>query len=146
MANNASKFQPKSEYAKKLLDPRWQKMRLEVFQRDNYTCQSCGSTEKTLHAHHTFYRSDVDGPWDYQPSSIVTLCDECHEIEHVSFAEKKNWLIESAAAAGFRTSEEVGRLRDILDMLAAAISGAASMDDVNVMIDSHVSSVRRRSE
>lgn len=57
--------------------------RCEVFERDNYTCQCCGSRSKAghsvvLHAHHldsfALYedkRFDVDNG--------VTLCDKCHD-------------------------------------------------------------------
>lgn len=34
----------KEEYAKKLMDPRWQKKRLEIFKRDGWKCQNCGLT------------------------------------------------------------------------------------------------------
>jgi len=66
-------------YADLLKDPRWQRRRLEVFQRDNFTCQSCGSTEKSLQVHHQFYLKGYM-PWDYEPAMLVTLCEECHEL------------------------------------------------------------------
>lgn len=31
----------KSDYSQKLLDPRWQRKRLEILQRDDFTCQVC---------------------------------------------------------------------------------------------------------
>jgi 5-methylcytosine-specific restriction endonuclease McrA len=34
-------------YGDKLKDPRWQKRRLEIFKRDEWTCQQCGDTETT---------------------------------------------------------------------------------------------------
>lgn len=69
-----------TEYAKKLLDPRWQKKRLEIFERDKFTFQICESTENTLHVHHRYYIWGND-PWDYPSESLVTLCDECHGQE-----------------------------------------------------------------
>jgi 5-methylcytosine-specific restriction endonuclease McrA len=71
----------KSEYSQKLLDPRWQKKRLEILQRDDWRCQSCGEKEKTLHVHHTEYFHGCD-PWDYPDILMITLCDHCHESEH----------------------------------------------------------------
>jgi len=73
----------KSEYSQKLLDPRWQKKRLEIMQRDNWSCQLCGDTENTLHVHHAFYLNDKD-IWDYPENLLITLCDSCHEEEHSS--------------------------------------------------------------
>lgn len=69
-----------SSYREKLLDPRWQKKRLGILSRDNFTCQQCASTEKTLHVHHHGYCQNLD-PWDYPDAALLTLCWECHEME-----------------------------------------------------------------
>ena len=42
----------KQVYSEKLRDPRWQKRRLEILERDAWQCQACLSTAKTLHVHH----------------------------------------------------------------------------------------------
>lgn len=67
-----------SEYWKLLQDPRWQKMRLEVLDREKFTCQECGATDKTLHVHHTFYAKGRK-PWEYEPSDLRCLCADCHK-------------------------------------------------------------------
>lgn len=69
-------------YDEKLLDPRWQKKRLAVFNRDNFTCQNkkCGNTERTLHVHHLAYLGNLE-PWEYPDDMLLTLCDTCHEKE-----------------------------------------------------------------
>lgn len=77
---NRSKGLFMSEYSKKLLDPRWQKKRLEVLQRDKFTCQSCKDNERTLHVHHCYYEWDKD-PWTYNNNTLITLCAICHEYE-----------------------------------------------------------------
>lgn len=66
---------------KDYLDPRWQKKRLEILERDNFTCIICGSTEKTLHVHHKKYIRNRK-VWDYDNDYLVSLCDNCHNIEH----------------------------------------------------------------
>ncbi len=66
-----------SDYAEKLKDPRWQKKRLEIFQRDNWTCKKCGEKTKTLHIHHLLYIPRVE-PWDIPSGFLVTLCEDCH--------------------------------------------------------------------
>lgn len=74
-------------YYEKLKDPRWQKKRLEVMQRDGFDCTSChDGTTSTLNVHHRVaYRKNTD-PWDYELDELVTLCESCHaEIsEYVS--------------------------------------------------------------
>lgn len=67
-------------YLEKLKDPRWQKKRLEILQRDEWTCKICFDGESTLHVHHRYYTYGAD-PWDYPNEALVTLCHACHEGE-----------------------------------------------------------------
>lgn len=71
-------------YADKLKDPRWQKKRLQIMERDNFTCQCCFSKRNPLTVHHKFYIEGVS-PWDYQDLCYITLCDRCHERFHEYF-------------------------------------------------------------
>ncbi len=70
----------KSEYLELLKDPRWQRKRLEILERDSWTCQVCKSKDMTLHVHHCWYEDGVE-PWDYPDGCFVTLCEVCHERE-----------------------------------------------------------------
>lgn len=36
-----NKINPDMTYSQKLRDPRWQKKRLEILERDSFTCQHC---------------------------------------------------------------------------------------------------------
>lgn len=74
-----------ASYAEKLKDPRWQKKRLEIFQRDDFMCQLCNSKERTLHVHHTEYSGD---PWEADDNSLITYCELCHEM--IEFCKTKN--------------------------------------------------------
>lgn len=65
-------------YSEKLKDPRWQKKRLQILERDDWRCQNCFDKEKTLHVHHLCYMEKKD-PWDYEENYLLTLCHECHE-------------------------------------------------------------------
>lgn len=69
----------KSAYAQKLLDPRWQRLRLEILQRDNFACTYCGDTKGTLFVHHGFYTAGKQ-PWEYPVDSLHTTCSECHSM------------------------------------------------------------------
>lgn len=69
-------------YAQKLTDPRWQKKRLEILSRDEFKCQYCGETTKTLHVHHYSYNKSRN-PWDCEDGDVTTLCEECHYIYHI---------------------------------------------------------------
>lgn len=70
----------KETYAELLRKPEWQKKRLEIMQRDNFTCQYCGSKENELQVHHRVYRKGTK-PWEYDNDELITLCNRCHEVE-----------------------------------------------------------------
>ena len=76
----------KPTYAEMLRDPRWQRRRLEILSRDEFTCQRCRSTTKELHAHHKFYLSGGKSPWEYGDEHLITLCLDCHEHATKSMA------------------------------------------------------------
>ena len=94
----------KSSYSEKLLDPRWQKKRLEILNRDNFQCQECGEQTKTLHVHHCIYRRDFE-PWEYPEKSLVTLCCDCHAHESAAWLESRKTLTDDLAAFGFLASD-----------------------------------------
>jgi len=64
-------------YSEKLKSPMWQKQRLSILNRDNFTCQKCNCTDTQLHVHHYKYISGRD-PWEYEDDNFVTLCKYCH--------------------------------------------------------------------
>ena len=64
------------DLSEKYNDPRWQKKRLKVFERDGFRCQACGTTTETLHAHHKRYSGEL---WDSIDDDIQTLCEVCHK-------------------------------------------------------------------
>jgi len=97
----------KKTYAEKLRDPRWQKKRLEVLQRDGWTCQRCNAKDKTLHVHHYHYVRGKE-PWEYENNSLVTLCERCHEIEASELASIEHYLLEVLRKQGWLTLEIYG--------------------------------------
>lgn len=71
-------------YSEKLRNPKWQKRRLEILNRDHWTCQLCGDKETTLHVHHNYYNGN---PWDAKDAGLITLCEDCHKIEECQKAD-----------------------------------------------------------
>lgn len=90
----------KSKYSEKLRDPRWQKKRLEVFERDKWACKNCNSTKNTLNAHHLYYELATD-PWEYPLRAFITLCQYCHEKERQSRPEAEKNLLAVLGTLGF---------------------------------------------
>jgi hypothetical protein len=72
-------------YRERLLDPRWQKRRLEVLDERGWKCENCGATEDTLHVHHGYYERGLD-PWEYGDEYLHVLCDGCHSKTHALMA------------------------------------------------------------
>ncbi len=87
-------------YAEKLLDPRWQKKRLEVLERDKFTCQGCGDTRSTLHVHHFWYNKGAD-PWNHPMESLITYCERCHQEEQARHLEAVEDLMVVLKKKGF---------------------------------------------
>ena len=69
--------------------------RKKVFEKDNYTCQKCGSHGGILNAHHIVYLSDIirDNKIEFYNNKIrcdllwnltneITLCKKCHTEVH----------------------------------------------------------------
>lgn len=68
-----------AKYSELLKDPRWQRKRLKILERDGFLCQSCLDGESTLHVHHTVYSKGL--PWEVPDSCLITLCENCHAQE-----------------------------------------------------------------
>ena len=86
-------------YSEKLKDPRWQKKRLEIMERDEFYCHNCGNHEMTLHVHHIAY-SDGE-PWDIENELLITLCELCHENETIEIKNSAKELISTLKSKGF---------------------------------------------
>jgi len=62
----------------------WERLRKEVYERDNFTCQNCGSLggqkgNTELHAHHVVPKAKGGG---HHLSNLKTLCKSCHNAVH----------------------------------------------------------------
>jgi 5-methylcytosine-specific restriction endonuclease McrA len=78
-------------YAEKLKDPRWQKKRLEILERDEWRCCWCEDEKEQLHVHHGCYQYGFD-PWDYDDETMWTLCASCHRYVEERMAEIRDLI------------------------------------------------------
>ena len=107
-------------YSQLLRDPRWQRKRLEILNRDDWRCQICAQIDKPLNVHHLFY---IKGraPWQYLDSAFTTLCDECHvHLEDIDapvteLVDRWEWLID--AAMGSTTEDGIEYLAHVFESL-----------------------------
>jgi len=63
------------KYLDQLKSPKWQKKRLEILSRDNWTCKKCGDKDTELHVHHLKYSGK---PYESNNDDLITLCKHCH--------------------------------------------------------------------
>lgn len=110
----------KMTYGEQLKHPNWQRKRLEVLQRDEFTCTVCSDSESTLHVHHKSY---IKGrmAWEYEGTQLVTLCETCHEAAHAETDAVKA-LIAQLPLDG------PGCVRDATSLIAGWAHGQQGMD------------------
>ena len=60
----------------KTQDPRWQRRRMEILNRDDFTCVACKAKDKPLHVHHKRYSGEL---WESPDEDLQTLCEDCHQ-------------------------------------------------------------------
>jgi len=134
MAKKKSK--QKNEYFEKYKDPRWQKIRLKVLERDEWVCKKCYDPDSTLHIHHRYYLKNKE-PWEYPLESLITLCEECHNYEKelrlgyeksLLFALREKFLAEdiSELAIGFHEME----LLSMSEVIASVYKWALSKENI----------------
>lgn len=104
----------KITYIEKLKDPRWQKKRLGILNRDEFACRICGNEKKTLHVHHCGYSYDIKEPWNYPDSWLLTLCSDCHTDETEALKNVRQQLLEICYSFSF-TSDDYNCLFDFLN-------------------------------
>lgn len=132
----------KSEYVEKLKDPRWQKKRLEAFERDEWTCQRCGDSESTLVVHHFHYEKGKE-PWEYPLKHLVTLCEDCHENERLTRHDNEQALLKILRVRGFFGDDLMGitngfnnlRLTKPPEVFSSIIEWVLSNDDLMQHLD-----------
>jgi hypothetical protein len=71
----------KPTYREQLLDPRWQRKRLEMLEAASWECSSCGGGKITLHVHHRRYFKGRMA-WEYSNEELEVLCKDCHAEKH----------------------------------------------------------------
>jgi len=110
-------------YSELLKDPRWQKKRLKVLERDEWKCNKCGDKSQQLHVHHKKY---IHGkkPWEYTFNMLETLCAECHKDHH-----KKEKLYE------YFKDVELENVKYVIDIHSVLQEYKVVPDDLKFMYD-----------
>jgi 5-methylcytosine-specific restriction endonuclease McrA len=106
------------EYMERLRDPRWQRTRLAVLERADWSCEGCGTREVNLQIHHGYYERGLL-PWEYPPEALFCLCDICHEWAEAKKAEAYGEL---GLIPPWQQPHAVTLLRELRRLLADGVS------------------------
>lgn len=112
---------PQKSYSEKLKDPRWQKKRLFILERDEWVCQCCYNDEITLHVHHMKYMGE--NPWECDDKFLITLCEHCHEQETQSSKMVASKLHKFLNTLGFLSKDILWEIDKIESIKHNHISG-----------------------
>ena len=66
----------------------WQRKKNSVLERDDYTCQICGSSSGIMQVHHITYKHCKGKAYNAPMGDLITLCEYCHahdDGDHVPF-------------------------------------------------------------
>jgi 5-methylcytosine-specific restriction endonuclease McrA len=110
-------------YQEKLKDPRWQKKRLKILERDSWCCQICHDGNSSLNIHHLQYQKGLD-PWEYEDDKLLTICEAHHEfitVHKIPECLIKLWIVSKSKLDSSRLSE---LFEDYIEGVCANIKGA----------------------
>ena len=76
----------RERYSRQLKSSSWFQKRDKVLERDQHTCQCCGSNSNLQVHHKQYHAKKSDGswfaPWAYDDKYLITLCESCHQKGH----------------------------------------------------------------
>ena len=113
-----------STYYQKLKSPQWQRVRLRIMERDNFTCWICGDKNNTLNIHHKTYRKGAE-PWEYDDENFVTLCESCHHKSHERIEAVKNNMMNQSYFIVLDAMNEGGKKLHHLCSFAELLNSSA---------------------
>ena len=124
-----------SKWATQFRDSRWQQKRLEIMERDKWTCKSCGASGEgvTLNVHHAYYESGK-APWEYPNQTLVTWCETCHTERHCMMKQMQEELIRHPLAAAKGALALSVNYSEVLEYIGIADEYCHLPSDPDVMI------------
>lgn len=118
-------------YSDKLKNPKWQKKRLEILNRDNFECQFCYDKETMLCVHHISYNGQ---PWEQKNELLITLCENCHKTEEEYLKESTACAIKELKNNGF-TAVSFSSLSKIFDTNRNWKENEPAFDVLKMVVD-----------
>lgn len=116
-------------YEEQLADPRWQKKRLKVLERDKWTCTKCGDKKTQLEVHHRKYKGKK--AWNTPLRDLKTHCSVCHFEETVIQMFERNQLKPHMQKLGFAFGNCKGEGKK-LDLIVGLVYTLSTMTEQQV--------------
>ena len=148
-----------SKWSSAFRDSRWQQKRLEIMERDKWTCRSCGASGEgvTLNVHHAYYESGK-APWEYPSQSLITWCEFCHTKRHAMMKQMQEELITCTLTAAIGALQLTINYQEVFEAVEesagnmpgehviAALIRAASEAHEDAYVDGHDAGKREAEE
>lgn len=121
----------KDSFSEQYKNPKWQKKRLKILERDNYQCQHCDESELTLQVHHLSYPKGIN-IWECKDENLITLCEPCHRrvtdlIDLVRVKSEEQMFVEfMSTCAAVHSSVQL----DVSDYLGMVLSLLVNRKDM----------------
>ena len=121
-----------SKWSSAFRDSRWQKKRLQVMERDKWTCRSCGERGEgiTLNVHHIFYEKGR-APWEYDDDMLVTWCEDCHTSRH----KLQKCILKSMANVGICSLTNIMPILDDPELIMALGNMNATPETIKSLVN-----------
>lgn len=133
-----------STYKEQLRDPRWQKRRLEIMERDKWTCRKCESKIATLNVHHLCYLKKA-APWEYPDRLLITFCQFCHKAEEKKLAYADRHLATAVRFCG-ATNADLDRIATLISEIVRLDGGPAVVAELELTLESRWQECLKRRE
>jgi len=115
-------------YSEKLRDPRWQKKRLQIMERDEFTCRDTSETGETLNVHHSWYAKG--DPWDTPDEFLLTLSETAHKERQALEDRAKKALGLIMASNHMEPLEELTVMLEGLARLSSELAGEDGLGSI----------------
>ncbi len=143
-----------NDFYKEYKNPKWQKLRLKILERDGFMCQYCQDKEEELHVHHKYYEKGKR-IWEYNEDAFITLCKSCHEEETScmkevipEFMNLMKKLFNSSEINDFMISIKFNKSKlpnfVLLNIISRTISGPLSDELVEKLKNNFFEAIKQR--
>ena len=119
-------------YKDQLQRPEWQRKRLEIMERDEWTCCLCNSKTNQLNVHHLYYDNELR-LWEYDDEVMVTVCASCHKNIHKDL----NKIFGLVAFEVIKNGMDINYISDVLNIDVRIKDKGKLVDDLEKIIRSH---------